>query len=330
MNNSTVLANRYEVMALVQAVMCNQNGNPDENNAPRQDIETGKGIITDVAFKSRMRKYWETAYANKTGFNVLITDGASINRAIAEAVIETKNEDSKKQTIDATKFMCNKYIDVRAFGGVLTTGLNAGQVQGVAQVSMSLSVDEITPQNITITRKAYTDGKFDNLAEYDNADKTLDESKKRTMGEKAYAPYGLYVFKMSVSANLAEKVGFTEDDLKALLESVIMMYNDATSSKMGMTVLTPIIVFKHVGTSANEENRARECKLGCASAFDLFNLLSIKKKDTVEVPRDITDYDVVLRASNMPAGVNCGIKKSAFADIEWLDNVDINPFEKYI
>ena len=32
----------------------------------------------------------------------------------------------------------------------------------------------------------------------------------------------------------------------------------------------------------------------------------------------------------MPAGVNCGIKKSAFADIEWLDNVDINPFEKYI
>ena len=70
-----------------------------------------------------------------------------------------------------------------------------------------------------------------------------------------------------------------------LLESVVQMYNnDTSSSKMGMSVLTPVIVFKHIGNSdpGNEEQLIRERKLGCAPAYKLFNMVSIERKKDID------------------------------------------------
>lgn len=69
---STVLKNRYEIMALVEAKMCNPNGDPDYGNLPRVDSMTSQGIITDVAFKARMRNYVLETYGQKEGFSVLM------------------------------------------------------------------------------------------------------------------------------------------------------------------------------------------------------------------------------------------------------------------
>ena len=51
--NATI-KNRLEIMTLVQAIMCNPNGEPDMNNIPRRDPVSGLGIITDGASKSWM------------------------------------------------------------------------------------------------------------------------------------------------------------------------------------------------------------------------------------------------------------------------------------
>lgn len=323
----SLLKNRYEIVALVEAKMCNPNGDPDMANQPRMDFETNLGIITDVAFKARMRNYVYDAYHNEAGHSILMINGNNINRNIAEAMLAVNNTDSMekvedKKTEEATKYMCEKYWDVRTFGAVLSTGLNAGQVRGAAQVSMALSIDPIEPSIITITRDCYVDKTYPTLEEYDNYDKHLDPSSKRSMGTKAFIPYGLYVMKMSVSANLAEKVGFTEDDMDLLLESVVQMYNnDVSSSKMGMSVLTPVIVFKHIGNSdpGNEEQLIRERKLGCAPAYKLFNMVSIERKKDVEVVRDSSDYNITLHMEDLPAGVECGLKKAPYEDVEWLN-----------
>lgn len=337
---STVLKNRYEIMALVEAKMCNPNGDPDFGNLPRVDSMTSQGIITDVAFKARMRKYVLETYGQQEGFSVLMRTGNSLNRAIAEGNIAANNGTPSKSsnTQDGASFMCQKYWDVRTFGAVLSTGLNAGQVRGAVQVQMALSVDPIEPLTMSITRDCYTlkdvedKAKVLNTAEevlskYDEIDAKKLDDEKRTIGTKAYCPYGLYVMKVSVSANLAEKCGFTEEDFQILLESIVQMYNmDISSSKAGMSVLSPIMVFKHTGTTdeaSNPEQYARECKLGCASAYQLFQLLTIEKKDDSVTPRDYTDYQIQLHLDKLPKGVTVGLKKQTYEPVEWLDTHDV-------
>lgn len=319
------LKNRYEILALIQAKMCNPNGDPDMGNRPRIDLETNHGIITDVAVKSRIRAYVEDAYADTPGCKILITNGANINKAIASAVLDANSVTELKETNtkvnEAATIMCEKYWDVRTFGGVLSTGLNAGQVRGAVQVGMATSVDPIEVEEISITRKAFTDNKsFTNIADYEKAETKMSEASKRTIGNKQYTPYGLYVMKMTVSANLAQKVGFTEEDLQMLLESIIQMYdNSISSSKMGMSVLTPVIVFKHVGTHcAGDPLNEKESLLGCVSSYKLFDLLDIHKKDDIEFARDYKDYNIQLRLSKLPNGVECYAKDGAFSSLRQL------------
>lgn len=325
------LKNRYEVVALVEAKMCNPNGDPDMANSPRMDFETNLGIITDVAYKARMRSYVQQAHGDRDGYAILMRDRNSINRAICEAVLDANGVSSIKKVANknvdgVAQFMCDKYWDVRTFGAVLTTGLNAGQVRGAVQVGMSSSVDPIEPTISTISRCCYTEGEYATLAEYDAADEKKEYDKKHTFGSKAFIPYGLYVMRLTVSANIAEKVGFTEDDMAVLLESIVQMYNtDASSSKMGMSVLTPVVVFKHVGTTdpvTNPDQLARECKLGCAPSYKLFDMVTIQRKDGITVARDRSDYEINLHMEHLPAGVICGLKKTPYGDVEWLDTTD--------
>ena len=327
-----ILKNRYEILVLVEARMCNPNGDPNMANRPRSDRETNIGIITAEAIKSRIRKYMQYAYGDTEGCEILISDGANLNRSIAEAVIniidaseDAKRNESKKQE-EASQYMCKKYWDVRTFGGVLSTGLNAGQVRGAVQVGMSCSVDPIETRVDTITRNCFViaDQKYANLEDYDKADEKMDPSTKRTMGTKTYTPFGLYLVKFSVSANVAQKTGFSEEDLSKLLEGIMQMYNvDASSSKMGMSVLAPIIVFKHVGRGTGDDaQNEKEARLGCAGYQRLFNLLKVEKKEDVEVPRSYEDYDISLDLSHLPNGVKCGLKREFYDDVDWLDTCE--------
>ena len=45
-----------------------------------------------------------------------------------------------------TKFMCDNFFDVRTFGAVMSTGINAGQVRGPVQVAFAKSVEPILPE----------------------------------------------------------------------------------------------------------------------------------------------------------------------------------------
>ena len=46
--------------------------------------------------------------------------------------------------------------DIRTFGAVLSTGINAGQVRGPVQFSFARSVEPVLPLEISITRMAAT------------------------------------------------------------------------------------------------------------------------------------------------------------------------------
>ena len=87
------------------------------------------------------------------------------------------------------QFMCDNFFDIRTFGGVMSTGINAGQVRGPVQFAFARSVEPILPLEISITRMAATNEKDKKERQEGDEEKSGDN---RTMGRKHIVPYGLY------------------------------------------------------------------------------------------------------------------------------------------
>ena len=339
MGDNTVLKNTYHIIFAVDVKYANPNGSPDDDNAPRQDMLTGYGVMTDVCIKRKIRDYVQAAFAGVDGYDIHVVEGVNLNRAVMEAVLTVNETDTldtlprsksgkkadNKKVDESAAYMAARYWDVRTFGGVLSTGANAGQIRGPVQIDMPESVDPIDVENIAVTRVCYTDdqGNPSTLAELDAKDAERDIQTNRTMGNKYVIPYGLYIGHVTVSASFAEKWKFTEKDFDVLLEAMTQMFDfNQTSSKAGMHLALPLIVFKHVGREnpTNADQKEREAKLGCVPAQKLFRLLKIHKKDGVEYPRNLSDYDISFDMDKVPKGVVVGFKENPFEDVSWGDD----------
>lgn len=277
MSEKSMLLKRYEFVLLFDVENGNPNGDPDAGNLPRIDPETGCGIVTDVCMKRKVRNYIELAKEDEPSFEIYVKEAAVLNNLNKEAFtnnadIELKDNKSEKmeakkkedqQTL--TKWMCNKYYDIRTFGAVMTTGVNCGQVRGPVQFSFAKSIDPISPQDITITRMAVTNEK--------------DAEKERTMGRKSIVPYGLYRMEGFVSAALANQTNFGQEDLELLWTALINMFDHDRSASRGKMAAQKLIVFEH------------ESKLGNAPAHKLFDLVQVKRRLDVDVARSFADYE---------------------------------------
>lgn len=317
------IQNRFEFMYYVACTDCNPNGDPDMGNMPRLDPQTMQGYITDAATKRRIRNYVELAHHGEPGMNIIIQQSTNINRHIAEAKREAGVEDcakAKEGVYAGRRKACEMFYDVRTFGAVMSTGPNAGQVRGPVQITFGKSIDPVLPLDISITRMAVADKVKDGatVEEYKAWEEAQPEDKLRTMGRKQLIPFGLYEVRGFVSANLAEETGFDDDDLNTLFEAILNMYeHDRSASKGEMEVVSPLIIFKHIGTDTDADQRKRQAKLGCAPAHRLFDLVKVSKKDSVTYPRTYRDYDASVAIGSVPAGVQIGFKPTAFEPIVW-------------
>lgn len=317
------IGNRYEFMFFIQCINGNPNGDPDMGNSPRMDPEDLHGYITDVAIKRRIRNYIQTAFEDRDGMSIIMQNATNINKFIAKAK-ETAGVDfgakDKDSIYAARKEACSMFYDVRTFCAVLSTGPNAGQVRGPVQIAFAKSIDPILPLDISITRmcKAEDVKSASSYEEYEKKEKEDDLETLRTMGRKQFIPYGLYEARGFISANLAEETGFDENDLKALFEAILNMYeHDRSASKGEMAVISPLIIFKHIGTDTDEAQRIRQAKLGCAPAHKLFELVDIAKKDDVELARSYRDYECSIKLSAIPAGIEIGFLDTPYGEISW-------------
>jgi len=244
---------------------------------------------------------------------IFVEHATNLNRPIALAhekanggLPDAKKGANKAQVEAARKWMCDSFFDVRTFGAVMSTGPNAGQVRGPVQIAFARSLDPILPLDISITRMAVA-------AEVKNA-KSIDdfvaweaeqkEDELRTMGRKSLIPYGLYLGKGFVSAFLAQRTGFTHDDLKLLFEAILGMFeHDRSASKGLMTVRAPLYVFKHVGTDSDPQQRQSQAMLGCSPAQVLFEQVVSVRRKSPNAPRRFADYEVTVNQEAVPPGV---------------------------
>jgi CRISPR-associated protein Csd2 len=311
---SEIIANRFEFLFLFDCENGNPNGDPDAGNAPRVDPETMHGWVSDVALKRRIRNYVQAYGDNASPHAILIQHATNINRTIALAHEEANGRVPKKganvdEVSRARAWICRHFYDVRTFGAVMSTGGNAGQVRGPVQMTFARSVDPVLPLDVSITRVAVADSptKVTTSEEYAAWEAEQPEDKLRTMGRKTLIPYGLYMGKGFISANLAADTGFTEEDLSLFWEALLQMYeHDRSASKGIMTMREPVFVFKHVGTDSDSAQRARQAKLGCAASHQLFDLVEVRRREGVVVPRAYSDYEVTFHGSRLPHGVQVG------------------------
>lgn len=316
------IQNRYEFVYYVACTNANPNGDPDMGNAPRIDPQTMQGFITDVAIKRRIRNYIQTAYAGQPGMNIIVQQSTNLNRHIAEAKRAAGVEDCAKEkeaVYAGRKKACELFFDVRTFGAVMSTGPNAGQVRGPVQIAFGKSLDPVLPMDISITRTAVAETIKDGKVEdYLKMEAETAEDKLRTMGRKQLIPFGLYEIRGFISANLAAETGFDDDDLQALFEAILNMYeHDHSASKGEMSVVSPLIIFKHVGNDSDAVQRVHQAKLGCAPAHKLFELVHVQKKADVEFARSYRDYDAVVSVDNVPSGVEIGFQSNPYGPICW-------------
>lgn len=282
---SKVIDKRYEFVLFFDVENGNPNGDPDAGNMPRIDPETSHGIITDVCLKRKVRNYVDLTKNDRSRYDIYVRENAVLNETNKEAYDEygLKSESKKlpKDKNDAKKvtdYMCNRFFDIRAFGAVMTTEVNCGQVRGPIQFGFAKSVEPVVPREVSITRMAVTNEK--------------DADKERTMGRKHIIPYGLYRAEGYVSAPLAEKTSFTDEDLELFWEALLNMFDHDHSAARGHMSSRKLIIFEH------------ESALGNAQAYKLFDLVKIERKDAEKPARAFSDYTVTVDYSGKPAGVS--------------------------
>lgn len=296
----TPITNRYDFVFLFDIKNGNPNGDPDNGNMPRIDNDTQKGLVTDVAIKRKIRNYVELKHEGAPPHRIYMREKAILNNTHGEAYAalgikqDAKKLPKEEEGRKITRWMCDNFFDIRSFGAVMTTEVNAGQVRGPVQFSFSESVEPILPQEVTITRSSVTNEK--------------DAAKERTMGRKYIVPYGLYRCHGFVSASLAgdetKGTGFSQEDLDLLFEALCNMFeHDRSAARMEMNA-QKLIVFRHGN------------KLGNAPAHQLFDLVQIGRNLDSEFralddrglgnlppARKFTDYSVSIDRDGLPEGV---------------------------
>lgn len=290
------LKHRYDFVLLFDVKDGNPNGDPDAGNLPRLDAESGCGLVTDVCLKRKVRNFvamTNAADQDEDGNYPALPDGkrneiyvrekAVLNRQHQRAYAKHQlTPEEKKLPKDMQKArevigaMCTNFFDIRAFGAVMTTEINCGQVRGPIQMTFARSVEPIVASEHSITRMAVTNER--------------DLEKERTMGRKFTIPYGLYRAHGFISAHLARQTGFDEDDLELFFKALEQMFEHDRSAARGEMTTRGLYVFRH------------ESELGNAPAHALFERLTVERNDQAEPAREFGAYAMRFDGQDIPLG----------------------------
>ncbi len=310
-HSSEVLDRRYELVYLFDVSQGNPNGDPDGDNAPRLDIETGHGLVTDVCLKRKVRNFVGITKNCAPPHDIYVKERGILANEQKKAYLTLGvKEGSDRPNVEARAWMCKNYYDVRTFGAVMTVGKapleeeeakgkdegkkskadrkvrqwNCGQVRGPVQFAFSRSIDPIFSVAHTITRVALTNpgdtGR--ESAESENGD---EKAATGQMGRKHTVAYGLYRCHIFLTPFLAADTGFTNGDFALLIEALGRMFELDHSASRGEMNARALYCFEH------------SSKLGNAPSHKLFETVTVAsepearafRSERVSAPADGTE-----------------------------------------
>ena len=255
------LENKIDFAVVISVKNANPNGDPLTGNRPRETYD-GYGEISDVCIKRKIRNQLQFSGESIFVQSKEMSDCESLKQRVEKCEeLKAAGKDKKKYYEAA----CKKWIDVRSFGQIFLNK-DPVSIRGPVSITQATSVSPIEIVSMQITRSI------------------KDDTDRGTMGLKHKIPFGLYVFYGSISCQLAEKTGFTEEDAEKIKNAILHMFDEDSSSARpgGSMEVCRLYWWKH------------DCKTPKYSSAKVHRLLSIKEKEGVSRPESIDDYDITL------------------------------------
>ena len=216
--------------------------------------------------------------------NKLNQDAVNFVRKLLEKASE-RLEVSKE--LEAQKWMCKNFFDIRAFGAVMSTGdFKCGQVRGPVQMAFSRSIDPIFSAEHTLTVCAARKEAEEN----EDASESL-EKQIGIQGRKFTVPYGLYRCHGFINPFLADQTGFGEEDLTLFWEALEQAFEFDRSAARGQMAARALIAFEH------------NSPLGNGHAHQLQSRVKVTTNKTDQPIRRFEDYDIEVDEKEPPAGI---------------------------
>lgn len=258
---------KFDIIYLLEALDANPNGDPDQEGAPRQDPDSGHGLMSPGCINRKLRNYVSRARGNAPPFNIQIRrDNRSIESTILDVARsdaelkkliptadaaendekktknngkekekgkEKKSKLSNEQTNRLTSLLTQEYWDVRVFGGVHTVGkMPANKTTGAVATMFARSVYPVEIHESALTRCM-------------TANEKESETKDQGMGRYHRIPYALYRGAMHVNAFHAHDNGCTEEDMALLLEALVRCWDLDRTNFRGTLNLKGLWVVRH-------------------------------------------------------------------------------------
>ncbi|MGP1542707.1 MAG: type I-C CRISPR-associated protein Cas7/Csd2 [Dialister pneumosintes] len=259
-----MLENKVDFIMTIEVNNANPNGDPLAGNNPRIDSK-GYGEISDVCIKRKIRNRMQDE-----GYEIFVKSRERQDDGFNSLAARYKNFfKGEKDDLVVEKGFNEKWIDVRAFGQVITYENKSIGIRGPVSISIGKSLSPIDITTMQIVRS--TNG----MEAKSQSGRSSD-----TMGTKHYVEYGVYVIYGSVNCFFAEKTGFDKDDLEVLKESLRTLFiNDSSSARPeGSMEVKEIFWFEH------------SSKLGNVSSAKIRELVTWDKTDSEKDKYE--DYNV--------------------------------------
>ena len=258
------LTKKIDFVLFVSVRQANPNGDPLLGNMPRTDYE-GYGEISDVCIKRKIRNRLQDM-----GQEIFVQANDRIDDTYASLEDRFKAYFTTKQSDEeVAAAACQRWIDVRSFGQVMTFQKRALGIRGPVSVSLGKSLSPVDVITMQITRS--TNG-------------MASESGKRsadTMGTKHFVDFGVYKITGSMNCYFAQRTGFSDEDAQLIRQALLSLFeNDMSSARPeGSMAVEKLYWFVHPNA------------LGIASSAKIHQLVQAQAPADDKV-HDFSDYVV--------------------------------------
>jgi len=258
MSNNTIA--KKEILFLWDGENWNPNGDMLNSNAPRMDEETGVAEASDVRIKRTIRD----ELIKGEGADVVFIKEYKRDENVLDCktAIRENEIDIKQSKADLEKEILERFLDIRAFGGVLPISdkeemkkdkaiTTAGvQFTGSVQFRMTKSLHQVDVHHVKGT------GAF--ASNYSDTD-TAKQKQQATFREEDFLSYALFATYGIMDNHNAKKTGFSEEDAQKVIDALWFgTKNLITRSKMGQTPRFMMVITYKDDTFAGDLNNSIE------------------------------------------------------------------------
>lgn len=236
---SNILSNNSDFLFIYEAINCNPNGDPDQENKPRMDYDTLRNLVTDVRLKRFIRDYLKNEnqsvfvdlesdakvsmetkmdamvsqlLSDDTLQNIVFSDRENYKNDFVKIIAEKKEDESifkalkKKKNNELNQFILmqlvkESFIDIRMFGSAFAIEGFKKAITGPIQINWGYSLNQVE------------------LIESDSIVTIMNEGES-TFGKDYRLYYSLIAFTGTINKNSAKTTSLKNEDLTLFRKSI--------------------------------------------------------------------------------------------------------------